>query len=159
MSPSDAEADTRQSGPDRLNSANCGRCGLGGSLLISANRHHRGGWNMEYVDNDGTRIAYQVCGRGEPLVLIHGWSNEGRYWDEFHRPSPNSRTEREEVQLATGPRAGGALCASWAEGRITASESPKQPQGGPAKAQTTSLRGRGVRICLGLGLPRRAETL
>ncbi len=38
---------------------------------------------MEYVDNDGTRIAYQVCGRGEPLVLIHGWSNEGRYWDEF----------------------------------------------------------------------------
>jgi hypothetical protein len=54
---------------------------------------------------------------------------------------------------------GGALCASWAEGRITASESPKQPQGGPAKAQTTSLRGRAVRICLGLGLPRRAETL
>ena len=38
---------------------------------------------MEYVDNDGTRIAYQVCGQGEPLVLIHGWSNEGRYWDEF----------------------------------------------------------------------------
>ncbi len=61
--------------------------------------------------------------------------------------------------LATGPRAGGALCASWAEGRITASESPKQPQGGPAKAQTTSLRGRGVRICLSLGLLRRAETL
>ncbi|MDP6944100.1 MAG: hypothetical protein QF464_08130, partial [Myxococcota bacterium] len=27
-----------------------------------------------------------------------------------HRPSPNSRTEREKVQLATGPRAGGALC-------------------------------------------------
>ena len=63
------------------------------------------------------------------------------------------------LSLATGPRAGGALCASWAEGRITASESPKQPQGGPAKAQTTSLRGRAVRVCLGLGLLRRAETL
>ena len=65
---------------------------------------------MEYVDNDGTRIAYQVCGRGEPLVLIHGWSNEGRYWDEFHRPSPNSRTERDRCNSLQG-RGRGELCA------------------------------------------------
>jgi len=43
---------------------------------------------QKYVDNDGVRIAYRVCGRGQPLVLIHGWSNEGRYWDEFGYVAP-----------------------------------------------------------------------
>ena len=38
---------------------------------------------QKFVDNDGLRIGYHVCGRGQPLVLIHGWSCEGRYWDEF----------------------------------------------------------------------------
>lgn len=38
---------------------------------------------MPRVDNHGTAIAYRVQGRGEPLVLLHGWSGEGRYWDEF----------------------------------------------------------------------------
>jgi pimeloyl-ACP methyl ester carboxylesterase len=38
---------------------------------------------MEYVDNRGVRIGYQTYGQGEPLVLIHGWSSEGRYWNEF----------------------------------------------------------------------------
>jgi pimeloyl-ACP methyl ester carboxylesterase len=38
---------------------------------------------MPYVDNRGVRIQYQTQGQGEPLVLIHGWSNEGRYWNEF----------------------------------------------------------------------------
>ncbi len=38
---------------------------------------------MPTVDNHGVRIGYQVHGQGEPLVLIHGWSCEGRYWDEF----------------------------------------------------------------------------
>ena len=35
------------------------------------------------VNNNGVRISYQVYGQGPPLVLIHGWSNEGRYWAEF----------------------------------------------------------------------------
>lgn len=38
---------------------------------------------MPHVDNGGVRIGYRVHGDGEPLVLIHGWSCEGRYWDEF----------------------------------------------------------------------------
>ncbi|HEV8711863.1 MAG TPA: alpha/beta hydrolase [Candidatus Binatia bacterium] len=38
---------------------------------------------MPYVDNRGVRIGYRVHGQGEPLVLVHGWSCEGRYWDEF----------------------------------------------------------------------------
>jgi len=28
-------------------------------------------------------LGYDDTGAGEPLVLIHGWSNEGRYWNEF----------------------------------------------------------------------------
>ena len=38
---------------------------------------------MPHVDNQGVEIAYRLFGEGEPLVLIHGWSCEGRYWDEF----------------------------------------------------------------------------
>ncbi|MDA2926843.1 alpha/beta hydrolase [Acidobacteria bacterium AH-259-G07] len=38
---------------------------------------------MPHVDNRGVRITYRLYGEGEPLVLIHGWSCEGRYWDEF----------------------------------------------------------------------------
>jgi pimeloyl-ACP methyl ester carboxylesterase len=38
---------------------------------------------MPHVDNKGVRIGYEVYGNGEPLVLIHGWSCEGRYWTEF----------------------------------------------------------------------------
>lgn len=38
---------------------------------------------MPYVDNHGLRINYRIVGQGEPLVLVHGWSCEGRYWDEF----------------------------------------------------------------------------
>ena len=38
---------------------------------------------MPHVDNQGVRISYRLYGKGEPLVLIHGWSCEGRYWVEF----------------------------------------------------------------------------
>jgi len=38
---------------------------------------------MPHVNNSGVRIEYDVYGHGEPLVLIHGWSCEGRYWREF----------------------------------------------------------------------------
>jgi len=38
---------------------------------------------MPHVDNQGVELAYRLYGEGEPLVLIHGWSCEGRYWDEF----------------------------------------------------------------------------
>jgi pimeloyl-ACP methyl ester carboxylesterase len=38
---------------------------------------------MPHVDNDGVRIEYDIYGQGEPIVLIHGWSCEGRYWPEF----------------------------------------------------------------------------
>lgn len=36
-----------------------------------------------FADNGGTRIAYRAIGTGSPLVLLHGWSCEGRYRDEF----------------------------------------------------------------------------
>ena len=38
---------------------------------------------MPHVNNSGVRIEYDVYRHGEPLVLIHGWSCEGRYWREF----------------------------------------------------------------------------
>ena len=38
---------------------------------------------MPYANNNGVQIRYEVYGHAEPLVLIHGWSCEGRYWREF----------------------------------------------------------------------------
>src|SRR4029077_8456863 len=38
---------------------------------------------MPQVNNAGVHIRYELYGQGEPLVLIHGWSCEGRYWREF----------------------------------------------------------------------------
>ena len=38
---------------------------------------------MPNVKNEAVQISYHVQGEGNPLVLIHGWSCEGRYWDEF----------------------------------------------------------------------------
>jgi pimeloyl-ACP methyl ester carboxylesterase len=38
---------------------------------------------MPYANNNGVQIRYEVYGQGEPLVLVHGWSCEGRYWREF----------------------------------------------------------------------------
>ena len=38
---------------------------------------------MPYANNNGVQIRYEVYGQGEPLVLIHGWPCEGRYWREF----------------------------------------------------------------------------
>jgi pimeloyl-ACP methyl ester carboxylesterase len=35
------------------------------------------------VNNNGVRINYRVFGKGEPLVLIHGWPSESRFWETF----------------------------------------------------------------------------
>jgi pimeloyl-ACP methyl ester carboxylesterase len=35
------------------------------------------------LNNHGVRINYRVYGKGEPLVLIHGWPSEGRFWQTF----------------------------------------------------------------------------
>ena len=35
------------------------------------------------VSSDAERIAYQSCGQGETtLLFVHGWSCDGRYWQE-----------------------------------------------------------------------------
>ena len=67
---------------------------------------------MPHVNNDGLRISYRTCGKGEPLVLIHGWSGEGRYWDEcgyvdalraaFESVIPDLRGHGESDTPATG---------------------------------------------------------
>lgn len=38
---------------------------------------------MPHANNNGVKVRYDIYGQGEPLVLIHGWSCEGRYWREF----------------------------------------------------------------------------
>ncbi len=35
-----------------------------------------------YAEVNGTRLYYELAGRGEPLVLIHGWSFDTRCWDD-----------------------------------------------------------------------------
>jgi pimeloyl-ACP methyl ester carboxylesterase len=41
----------------------------------------RAEWPHVVLSKDGTPISYEVCGAGEPtLVLVHGWSGDSRYW-------------------------------------------------------------------------------
>ena len=38
-------------------------------------------WPQVVPSKDGTPISFEVCGVGEPiLVLVHGWSCDARYW-------------------------------------------------------------------------------
>src|SRR5262245_8142413 len=47
--------------------------------------------DIRFVDNNGIRIRYRVYGKGEPLVLLHGWPSEGIFWDAFGYVSPLSK--------------------------------------------------------------------
>jgi pimeloyl-ACP methyl ester carboxylesterase len=38
---------------------------------------------VPHANNAGVRIRYEADGQGEPLVLVHGWSCEGRFWREL----------------------------------------------------------------------------
>jgi len=40
----------------------------------------------EVVTSDGVRIAYTDRGRGRPLVLLHGWTFSGRFFDDVAAP-------------------------------------------------------------------------
>lgn len=35
-----------------------------------------------FAEVNGTRLYYEIAGRGEPLVLLHGWSFDTRSWDD-----------------------------------------------------------------------------
>ena len=51
-----------------------------GALLLGG-LPAKGEWPHTAVSVDGTPIAYEVFGEGEPtLILVHGWSCDGRYW-------------------------------------------------------------------------------
>jgi hypothetical protein len=40
-------------------------------------------WPRMAISADGVPISYEVHGAGEPtLVLVHGWSCDGRYWQK-----------------------------------------------------------------------------
>jgi pimeloyl-ACP methyl ester carboxylesterase len=54
------------------------------SVLVSLNAISADiSWPRMATSADGIPISYEVVGSGEPtLVLIHGWSCDGRYWRE-----------------------------------------------------------------------------
>lgn len=37
---------------------------------------------MPEVSNRGTKISYDVSGRGRPLILLHGWATDRSWWTE-----------------------------------------------------------------------------
>ena len=36
-----------------------------------------------YAEVDGVRLHYRVFGQGDPLLLVHGFTNAGQIWDPF----------------------------------------------------------------------------
>src|SRR5215470_19414781 len=35
----------------------------------------------QFFDSDGVRIRYITAGKGEPIILIHGWAASAEMWD------------------------------------------------------------------------------
>ncbi len=57
------------------------------------------------VSNNGVRIAYEVTGRGRPLVLLHGWCCDRTWWTE---PGYVADLERDHRVLSADMRGHGA---------------------------------------------------
>lgn len=54
-----------------------------GITLISfggLGQHHK---NNELVNVNGIELYYQVYGEGEPLLLLHGWTQSSRFWEDY----------------------------------------------------------------------------
>jgi hypothetical protein len=32
---------------------------------------------------NGTNLYYEIYGKGEPMILLHGWTQSSQYWIEF----------------------------------------------------------------------------
>lgn len=60
-----------------------GRVSLLFALWFLSSLWVQAGWPGVAYSDDGTPIAYDVVGAGEPaLVFVHGWSCDARYWRE-----------------------------------------------------------------------------
>lgn len=68
--------------------------------------------DIRFVDNNGVRIRYRVYGKGEPLVLLHGWPSEGIFWDALGYVEPLSQ----EYQLIVPDLRGYGRSAEPADG-------------------------------------------
>ncbi len=52
-----------------------------------------------YADVNGTKLYYEIAGKGEPLVLIHGWSFDSRCWEsQFKTFSEKYRVLRYDLR-------------------------------------------------------------
>lgn len=50
-------------------------------FLTISTRPAQAGWPQMVLSEDGTPIAYEIHGQGDPtLVFVHGWSCDARYW-------------------------------------------------------------------------------
>lgn len=51
-------------------------------------------WHVSYATNEGVRVHYEIVGKGEPLVLQHGYSQDSGEWREFGYVAPLSERYR-----------------------------------------------------------------
>ncbi|MEQ8427805.1 MAG: alpha/beta hydrolase [Gammaproteobacteria bacterium] len=54
-------------------------------LKKANNQYHQAvmpGSNRSFTTRDGVKIRYEVSGKGEPLLLIHGWTFNRHMWSE-----------------------------------------------------------------------------
>ena len=67
--------------------------------------HPDGDWTRGFADAGGLRMHYVREGRGQPLILLHGWPE---FWWSWHRNIP-ALAERFDV-IAPDLRGFGATC-------------------------------------------------
>ena len=89
-----------------------------------------GEWRLgESYESSGGRVAYDIFGSGEPLVLVHGTPSSSYLWRGvagrlassrsvyvYDLPGYGASEQREGQDVSIGAQAGGAGGASWALG-------------------------------------------
>jgi len=45
-----------------------------------------------FVTNDGVTLHVRETGTGTPVLLLHGWPDDGDLWPSRRRPSPRPGT-------------------------------------------------------------------
>ena len=52
---------------------------------------------MQFVNFQGKKVAYQVQGKGQTLILLHGLCEDSTIWDEFIRNLSDYRIIRPDL--------------------------------------------------------------
>ena len=60
------------------------------SMVFCGNGNHQSTVKSGYAEVNGTSLYYEVAGKGDPIVFIHGNFGDHRHWDFQFGPLSNN---------------------------------------------------------------------